>query len=62
MIWEPGYLTEVEKEGAQRPIHSMTAVARVRLPHLLHPLEKQETTQGHKEQTIMIMINTVLCI
>ena len=40
------YLAQVDKHGAQRPVHPITAVARVRLPHILHPLSNEQTTNN----------------
>lgn len=57
------YLTEVDQEGAQGPVHPITAVARVRPPHLLHPLERQQTTswstQWHKTISYWRDVNTL---
>lgn len=41
------YLTEVDQDGAQRPIHPIIAVAKVSPPHLPQPLRVTTPKQLH---------------
>ena len=38
-----GHLSEVDEDGAKRPIHHITSITRISLPHFHHPLGPQQT-------------------
>lgn len=52
-IEEAVYLTEVDENGAERAVHSINAVARVKCPHVLHPLERQPAAMVNKTHHIV---------
>lgn len=45
---EAVYLAKVDDNGAHRAVHSINCVARVKCPHFLHPLERQQAAMINK--------------
>lgn len=53
-----GYLAEVNEEGTQGPVNPISAVARIRHPHILHPLEKQQKhSKVHSKDQLGIQLS-----